>query len=81
MYGFQPSTPTDRLLPLARATTDASERLANIVEIRYVIRQLLILSKKEWQLDLHDHNLIFKLEILYIFPLVGCTFANKNANT
>ena len=46
MYGFQPSTPTNRLLPLAGATAVATERLTNIVEIRDVIKQLLIISKE-----------------------------------
>ena len=27
MHGYQPSTPSDRLLPLAGATTDAPDRL------------------------------------------------------
>ncbi len=46
MYGFQPSTPADRLLPLAGAIANASDRLTNIVEIRDVGKQLLILSKE-----------------------------------
>jgi hypothetical protein len=46
MYGFQPSTPTNILLPLAGATADAVDRLANIVEIRDVVKQHLILSKE-----------------------------------
>ena len=46
MYGFQPSTPADRLLPLTGATADAADRLTNIVEIRDVVKQLLILSKE-----------------------------------
>jgi hypothetical protein len=81
MYRFQPSTPADRLLPLAGATANAAERLNNIVEIRDVVNQLLILSEEEWQLDLHDHHLIFTLEILYIFLHVAYTFSPKNANT
>ena len=46
IYGFQPSTPADRLLPLTGATADAADRLTNIVEIRDVVKQLLILSKE-----------------------------------
>ncbi len=38
MYGFQPSTPADRLLPLTGATVDATYRLTNIVDIRYVVK-------------------------------------------
>jgi hypothetical protein len=46
MYGLQPYTLADRLLPLAGATANATERLTNIVEIRDVVKQLLILSKE-----------------------------------
>ncbi len=38
IFGFQPSTPADRLLPLAGATADAADRLTNIVEIRDVVK-------------------------------------------
>ena len=40
MHGFQPSTPANRLLPLAGATAYATERLTNIVEIRDVVKHL-----------------------------------------
>jgi hypothetical protein len=46
MYGFQPSTPADRLLPLMGATADAADRLTQISEVRDVVKQLLILSKE-----------------------------------
>ena len=46
MYGFQPCTPADRLLPLTDATADAVDGLTNIVDIRDVVKQLLILSKE-----------------------------------
>ena len=45
MYGYQPSTPADRLLPLASAIADASDRLSLIADIRDVVDQLLKLSK------------------------------------
>jgi hypothetical protein len=37
IYGYQPSTPADRLLPLASATTDAYDRLTLISYIRDVV--------------------------------------------
>jgi len=47
MYGYQPSTPVDRLLSMVGATIDATDRLTLIVDIRDVINQLLKLSIKE----------------------------------
>ena len=46
MYGFQPSTHADRLLPLAGATTEANDRLTMITDIRNVVHKLFILSKE-----------------------------------
>jgi hypothetical protein len=46
MSCFQPSTPADQLLPLMGATTDATDRLTQISEVRDVVKQLLILSKE-----------------------------------
>jgi len=46
IYGYQPSTPTDPLLPLAGATTDAADRFTLIAYIRDVVNQLLKLSKE-----------------------------------
>ncbi len=37
MSGYQPSTPADRLLPLADDTSDATSRLTLIADIRDVI--------------------------------------------
>jgi hypothetical protein len=81
MYGFQPSTPADRLFPLAGATPDATDRLTSIVEIRDVVKQLLILSKQRMVVRQHDRHLTLTLVILYTFLLVAYTFAHKNANT
>ena len=47
MYGFQPSTHVDRLLPLTGATAEASDRLAMITDIRNVVHQLIKLSKEQ----------------------------------
>jgi hypothetical protein len=46
MYGYQPSTPADRPLPMVDATADATDRLALIADIRDVVNQLLKLSKE-----------------------------------
>ena len=46
VYGYQPSTPADRLLPIVGATTDAADRLTLIAYIRDVVSQLLKLPKK-----------------------------------
>ena len=41
MYGYRPSTPADRLLPMVGATADAADRLTLITNIRHVGNQLL----------------------------------------
>ncbi len=46
MYGYQPSTPVDRLLPMDGAKAHAADRLPLIVDIRDVVNQLLKLSKE-----------------------------------
>jgi hypothetical protein len=45
-YGFQPSTPADRLLPLAGATAEAANRLTMMRDIRDIVHQLIKLSKE-----------------------------------
>ncbi len=46
IYGYQPSTPADHLLPMAGATANATERLTLTANIRDVVNQLLQLYKK-----------------------------------
>jgi hypothetical protein len=46
MYGFQPSTPENRLLPLTGATAEEADRLTMITDIRDVVHQLIKLSKE-----------------------------------
>jgi hypothetical protein len=46
MYGFQPSTHVDRLLPLSGATAEAADRLTMILEIRDVVYELIKLSQQ-----------------------------------
>jgi hypothetical protein len=46
MYGYQPSTPADRLLPSVGATTDATDKLTLIADIRNDANQLLKISKE-----------------------------------
>ena len=45
-YGFQPATPADRLLPLTGAPASVADRLTDLVSVREVVRELLILSKQ-----------------------------------
>ncbi len=45
VYGYQPSTPSDRLLPMAGDTADGADRLTLIAHMRDVVNQLLKLSK------------------------------------
>ena len=81
MYGYQPSTQADRLLPLAGAKTDAYDRLTLIKDIRYVDNQLLKLYKKGWQADQLGLLLFFSRKILFISQRKGYTSIHKNANT
>ncbi len=46
MYGFQPSTPANRPLPLTSATVEAAEKSAMIANIRDVVYELVKLSKE-----------------------------------
>jgi hypothetical protein len=46
MYGFQPSTHANRLLPLNGATVEAAYRLTMITDIRDVVHQYIKLSKE-----------------------------------
>jgi len=46
VYGYQPSIPVDRLLPMVGATADVYDRLTLITYIRDVVNQLLKLSKE-----------------------------------
>jgi len=47
IYGYQPFTPTDRLLPMVGATAYAAYRLTLFVDIRDVANQILKLSKEK----------------------------------
>ena len=46
MYGFQPPTPADRLLPLSGATAEAANKLTMIADIKDVVYELIKLSKE-----------------------------------
>ena len=46
MYGYRPSTPAGRLLPMDGATADANDRLTLIAHIRDFVNQLLKSSKE-----------------------------------
>ena len=46
-YGFHPTTPTDRLLPLTSALALVVQRLTEMASVRdVVVRELLTLSKQ-----------------------------------
>jgi len=47
MYGFQPSTHANRLLPLIGATTEAADMLTMISDIRDVAHQIIKFSKEQ----------------------------------
>ena len=46
MYGYQPSTLVDRLLPLAGAIANAVDKLKLVSNIRDVVEQLFQISKE-----------------------------------
>ena len=46
MYGYQLSTPADRLLRMVGVAADATDRLTLIAYIRDVVSHLLMLSKE-----------------------------------
>ena len=46
MYGSQPSTHADRLIPLTGATAEVADRLTMIRDIRDVVHRLIKLSKE-----------------------------------
>jgi len=45
-YGFQPTTPADRLLPQTGAPAFVANRLTHLASTRDVVRVLLTLSKQ-----------------------------------
>jgi hypothetical protein len=46
VYGFQPSTPANRLLPLTGIIAEADDRLTMIKDIKDGVHQLAKLSKE-----------------------------------
>ena len=46
MYGFQPSTSVDQLLPLTGAIAEATDMLTMISDMRDVVHQMIKLSKE-----------------------------------
>ena len=69
MYGFQPSTLADRLLPLAGATAAAIDRLTLIVPIRDVVNQILKLSKERMAAKSTRVVSIFQpVDLVYLLP-------------
>ena len=64
-YGFQPATPTDRLLPLTRALARVADRLTELASVEDVVRELLTLFKQRLLLVLPDPHLFFPWVILF----------------
>ena len=46
IYGFQPATPADRLLPLTGAPAFVADRLTELANVREVVHELLTISKQ-----------------------------------
>jgi len=46
VYGYRPSTPADRILPLTDDIADVADRLTLIADIQDIVDQLLKLSKE-----------------------------------
>jgi len=80
MYGYRPSTSSDRLLPMVGDTTAAVIRLILIANIRDVVNQLLKLSKERMTATSTRTASIFSQEILFIFRRKGYTSVHRNAN-
>jgi hypothetical protein len=79
MYGYQPSTPADRLLPLTGATANATDRLALIADVRDVVDQLLKLLKKISSQIEQDCS-FFSIGRSYFLRLNVYTSVHINAN-
>ena len=80
-YGFQPSTPTDRLLPLTGAPAPFADRLTELANVREVVRELLTLSKQRMAARSCRPAPTFVVSDFFSFPLKVCIFIHKNANT
>jgi len=81
MYGYQPSTLVDRLIPMDGAATDATNRFTLITDIRDVIKQLLNLSKERLATGSTRTTPIFQPGDLIYLSTKGYTSAHRNANT
>ena len=79
MYRLQPSTLADRLLPLAESIADAADRLAEIVEIMDVNKQLLILFKERMAARSTRSPPIFRIRDLLYLPTRGLYVRSKKS--
>ncbi len=66
MYGFQPSTPGDRFVPLTGASIEATDRMTMITDIRDVVHQLTKCQRSEWRPDRLGLLHFFNREIMSI---------------
>ena len=71
VYGYQPSTPVDRLLPMVGATADAANRLTMITDTRDVVNQLLKLSKERMAARSTRTAPVFQPEVLVYLSTKG----------
>jgi len=81
MYGYQPSTPADRLSPMVGATASATARFALIVDIRDVVNQLVKVFEESMAARSTRTAPIFCREILFIFRRKGYTSVHRNATS
>jgi hypothetical protein len=80
IYGYKPSTPVDRLLPLIGATANALDRLTLIADIRDIVNLLVKLSKERIVAISTRTAHISQTGSLFIFRLKVYTSVHKNAN-
>jgi hypothetical protein len=81
LYGFQPYTPADRLLPLNGATTEAVDRLTMITDIRDVVHQLIKFLKERMTAKSTRTAPLFQPGDYVYLSTKGLHVRSKNANT
>jgi hypothetical protein len=80
-YGFQPSTPVDRLLPLTGAPAPVADRLTKLANVREVVRELLTLSKQRIAPRSSRPSPILVVGNFVFLSSKGLHIHSQNANT
>ncbi len=80
-YGFQPATPTDRLLPLTGAPAHVADRISESASFTDVVRELLTLSKQRIVSSSSRPTPILPMVLLYSYRLEAYIFTPKSDNT